>query len=60
MAEKIDPLTDEEAAADLGLTGAELQTILAAAYSLGFQECANWWEIHHFETVMNDNNPWTD
>lgn len=28
------------------------------AHDEGFTACANWWEIHHFQSVISEMNPY--
>jgi hypothetical protein len=30
----------------------------AEKFSEGFRECAEWWEIHHYQSVSDESNPY--
>jgi hypothetical protein len=32
----------------------------ARIWDEGFGACANWWEIHHYQVVMHDDNPYRE
>jgi predicted acetyltransferase len=51
-------LRDDQQADFMAWLAEHDRQVKAEAWAEGFMDCANWWEIHHANHVVDEKNPY--